>query len=188
MTHEQRENQRKKRTQLRSASAEQPIFSAIDRIASHWGAYWPRWSKTIRTARSRTSCEFRFLLAMAPSSRVKEPPADPGRFIEFSVATGVRVYFCDPHSPWQRGSNENTKSIREIGGLVRESSSSDRRPSASIAGLVSSDGSAPAAALRGVLGQQAGPSRARRRQEWVGMARCAGNVRSARTTMSSRWG
>src|SRR5690606_23690795 len=72
-------------TQRRNDSGVQPTLPAIEAIAAHCDPCSPWCSSTIRTARSRSSGEYRVdVFFMAPSSQRLEPPENPGRFKSWS--------------------------------------------------------------------------------------------------------
>ena len=55
--------------------------------------------------------EAAILVAPLRQTMTYDQGREMSRHAELTAATGVRVYFCDPHSPWQRPSNENTNGL-----------------------------------------------------------------------------
>jgi IS30 family transposase len=66
---------------------------------------------TAEQVRTAMSAKILALPAELRRSVTWDRGTEMSQHLQFTVDTGVQVYFCDPKSPWQRGTNENTNGL-----------------------------------------------------------------------------
>jgi IS30 family transposase len=61
--------------------------------------------------RDAIATTIRTLPARLRQSLTWDQGAEMAQHVKLRIDTGLQIYFCDPHSPWQRGTNENTNGL-----------------------------------------------------------------------------
>ena len=102
---------------------ERPASVEDRAVPGHWegdllSGPWTRYVTLVKVANKDTQTVVSALIKQSkklPSELYKSLTWDRGKELtdhrRFSLATDIDVYFCDPRSPWQRGSNENTNGL-----------------------------------------------------------------------------
>ena len=97
-----------------STSSKSAIGTLVERTTGYVMLLHLPGDHTARTVADAMIVAMNTLPEQLRRSTTWDQGAEMSRHQEITMATGMPIYFCDPHSPWQRGSNENTN------GLLRE--------------------------------------------------------------------
>jgi IS30 family transposase len=94
---------------LMGANGTSAIATLVERSTRYLQLVELRRGRDAATVRDALTASVKTLPAQLWRSLTWDQGKEMAEHGTFTIDTGIAVYFCDPRSPWQRGSNENTK-------------------------------------------------------------------------------